>query len=90
MTSEHTPGPWEAVGSGIYAQVYLPDKTVWFPLGYTLTAESAEANSRLIAAAPDLLDVAETVLELVTVEMPVELVNKAFAAVEKAKGETKT
>lgn len=43
-----------------------------------------EADSRLIAAAPDLLRVAEMVLSTATVETPKELIDAAEAAVNKA------
>ncbi len=48
------------------------------------TASFSEANAHLIAAAPDLLEVAEMVLSTATVETPKELIDAAEAAVNKA------
>ena len=58
--SHHTPGPWKT-GTGAFAdQVFVDDQTGeqgndW---GENLICETAgsEANARLIAAAPDLLE----------------------------------
>lgn len=59
MTDKHTPGPWKAIPHG--SRIYGPD-------GYELAATSyewqrtstTEANARLIAAAPDMLAVLQT------------------------------
>lgn len=45
-----------------------------------------DANARLIAAAPDLLDVAMSVLEHASIEMPQTLISAAERAVDKATG----
>ena len=95
--SKHTPGPWFAVG----AQVEIEDDSVpdictcdpqvmrqshldWHP-------RTAEANARLIAAAPDLLEALEEALEDWDNDEPdfvrLEWADKARAAIAKAKGE---
>ena len=45
-----------------------------------------DANARLIAAAPDLLDVAKSVLEHASIEMPQTLIAAAERAVANATG----
>jgi len=49
-TTKHTPGPWSTDGDHIFGPVYLLADIVSAD-----TIEEAEANARLIAAAPDLL-----------------------------------
>lgn len=67
--SEHTPGPW------VYQ--YFPEEDTWcigypgvdgmiamaVPNEHLPTAVSAEANARLIAAAPDLLEACELIAD---------------------------
>lgn len=57
----HTPGPWRnagLVGSGIWIKA---SKQIAVVYGPRINA-SAEANARLIAAAPDLLAACEAIL----------------------------
>lgn len=67
MTSKHTLGPWKAGntihtykdGQVFFATVFASDGPEWGKIaaeGIAPTKEMAEANARLIAAAPDLLD----------------------------------
>jgi len=92
-TTKHTPGPWSASPSptsdGLY-HVYKAD-------GNFLTLEDAEheANARLIAAAPDLLEALESLYHTAnsigedTCD-PVAFagaLEDARAAIRKAKGE---
>lgn len=68
--SEHTPGPWAAIPSGEAGQ-----ERAWFvhrvgdakPIAkiawYAMPKAESDANARLIAAAPDLLDVLQQVKE---------------------------
>lgn len=51
-TAKHTPGPWTATPGGI------PE------LNQAMTREEHEANKRLIAAAPELLEVARLFLKV--------------------------
>jgi hypothetical protein len=70
MSTQHTPGPWKAVRNASFWEVVTP------PPGQTLDQaneyspslayvwgegeEQAEANARLIAEAPDLLEALRT------------------------------
>ena len=67
MSKQHTPGPWKLNSKGWDGQfIYGTDERV--PDGRRFIAEvdlnydGSEANARLIAAAPDLLDAAKLVL----------------------------
>lgn len=60
--SKHTPGPWvvtphpmtnvDVFGVG----VIMDDKEMQYGLSHTICYQNAEANARLIAAAPELLE----------------------------------
>lgn len=70
VTSQHTPGPWSAHGPIVLAQgptkrhVYLAILVDPFEhCTYSFSQEEAEANAKLIAAAPDLLEAANEVLK---------------------------
>jgi hypothetical protein len=84
--SKHTPGPWcmESFFHGQY-DVYS-EVTDDFISGGTIS----EADARLIAAAPDLLEALEKVVSFVDAGQgtwTVEEQQKARAAIAKAKGE---
>ena len=97
MSATHTPGPWRVSPSVegmlcIFADVnhrqdgYL-DACVCAVSAIMDKTEIDEANARLIAAAPELLEALERVVAIAdrdTVEF-----NAAKAAIAKAKGETK-
>lgn len=58
-TVKHTPGPWEAWKDDEGAWGILKDHaflTTAFDPDFGMVAGSSEANARLIAAAPDLLE----------------------------------
>jgi len=69
----HTPGPWtfkESLGSsnsykieteGLCVKIYGRDSSL--PNGETVRVKRTEANARLIAAAPDLLDALRRISE---------------------------
>ena len=67
MNTKHTPGPWAAEGDEFKAHagsVYVCGPSGWDiqPIAvcdYDLDIEENEANARLIAAAPELLAVAD-------------------------------
>ena len=64
--SNHTPGPWAVMDTatgalGINASPRVPIGTVG-GMAWHLGEETARANARLIAAAPDLLDMCERLL----------------------------
>lgn len=74
MTTKHTPGPWmvgygEAVGIGEIYGVGIDTEPDWTPVCMLSLSEKVnevdEANARLIAAAPDLLEACETALYVI-------------------------
>ena len=84
----HTPGPWKYLGQN--------EESCFVGLGPDhkiavggFTWNDAEANARLIAAAPELLEALQMVLDyLNTGDMrPLDL-RKASAAITKARGES--
>lgn len=86
----HTTGPWEyrAIGSkgdiGIYVMNAAPSCGVIARIPYTDT-KPVEANARLIAACPDLLAVAQEIINQQD-GVPAYLVAMAIHAVGRAKG----
>ncbi len=60
----HTPGPWQADGQRVWANagdpVYIA--SLKFANDSEMTIEEKEANTRLIAAAPDLLAACEVLI----------------------------
>jgi hypothetical protein len=92
MTQTHTPGPWELntqdtglndsgtiLGAGV---VIVPDI-------YGRSKAECDANARLIAAAPELLEELKTLSQLVAAHIPDEAENwnrAALAAIAKAEG----
>jgi len=93
--SKHTPGPW--VARGPYVQIHDTYKTICcvdhpFPCGTASQVRVAvcevEANARLIAAAPELLEELESLVEKVLdAGWHEELVEEARAVIEKAREE---
>lgn len=64
--AKHTPGPWTVINTisgalSINAAPRVPIATVG-GMGWHLGEEAARANARLIAAAPDLLNMCERLL----------------------------
>ena len=57
MAEQHTPGPWIADDGFVYdtALRRIADAAPWTPMHAERTTETVLANSRLIAAAPELL-----------------------------------
>lgn len=84
--SKHTPGPWLYD----YAPGYCGE-LIALEDGTTLAefvTEPSEANARLIAAAPDLLDALTDVMNFVAADLIDSDVGvKARAAIAKAKGQ---
>lgn len=57
----HTPGPWDCDGTEVYAEhlcVSIAYRTRTCDEGNWMPNEEVEANARLIAAAPELLEAA--------------------------------
>ena len=91
--SKHTAGPWEI--SKHATPAYHPQFGVYAPAANDhaiVTGPNAEADARLIAAAPDLLAALKEMLSIDdwTDEniAPKKLVDKAFAAIAKAESNT--
>ena len=95
MNAKHTPGPWEAVGNLVRSPMVQPQglskgvqiaecRDAYF-LSHT---EESKANARLIAAAPELLEVAQMILAEDLLDFaPDECDSKIRAAIAKATGE---
>ena len=84
--SDYTPGPWryEEFGPNVIIKATKnPMLSVVHSL-YQESREQTEANARLIAAAPELLEALEIALDCAGDAWWAE---KAEAAIEKAKGE---
>lgn len=81
---KHTPGPWQQ-GEGTTLWVVLAnDRT---PICHLLLGtEAAEANARLIAAAPDMLEALEVMVHSFMYKDAPEAFNIARAAIAKAEG----
>lgn len=86
--SKHTPGPWAYAWAGGIALVFQKGEATIASIPYYDDNEipQVEANARLIAAVPDLLEAQKGVLRVAdraTVEF-----DAARAAIAKATGET--
>jgi hypothetical protein len=84
---EHTPGPWTVEGpvalrGGDYWSVILPGLEEPIDL---YAADNGEANARLIAAAPDLLEALQEIIKWNEVQHWFNF-NAARAAIAKATG----
>ena len=72
--SKHTPGPWEYVGGNDFCvEINLPndnivsiDRGQRYSDAYVMSRDELEANGRLIAAAPEMLELLEDILNEVT------------------------
>lgn len=88
-TSKSTPGPWQVYKDQILGRV------IKYFVVYSKTGEqpivigdvSNEADARLIAAAPELLEACEAALGLADAMSEGDLYDQLKAAIAKAKGE---
>lgn len=92
MNTKHTPGPWEVDRFywTIQRRMFGPDEPEVEVIGRLTNGEEAEANARLIASAPCLLEALKTLVDGyngagVTQE---QIWRDAEAAIAKATGET--
>lgn len=87
---KHTRGPWEHVriSGGHWINRHLPEKDYQISIGILIPVDEVEANARLIAAAPCLLEALKMVLDcgFRQPELSEEFYEKASAAVSKAEG----
>jgi hypothetical protein len=90
--SQHTPGPWE-IDQAIRHGFTVYSQQAGFIVGYMdeegrYGAVESEANARLIAAAPDLLEALEELLVQREGHYSTQTAwDKARAAIAKARGE---
>lgn len=93
---QHTPGPWKRrknVVSGPFGVtvVQCMDNGTWGEKGcHSITKIEAEANARLIATAPELLEALESIIasaDAGNAAILNRLLDQARAAIAKAKGE---
>lgn len=71
----HTPGPWEFISPALHFVPGIRDPDGFYVAtvsDYTPDLERAEANGRLLAAAPDLLAACEAILDAAPAEAPSE------------------
>lgn len=100
METKHTPGPWSCcqeehgvpylrVRGTVIGERYKIANVLLDPYcDSPCASEEAKANARLIAAAPELLEVAQEVLADDMLQyLPAEYVAKVRAAIAKATGE---
>ncbi|CDY76148.1 hypothetical protein BGLT_05221 [Caballeronia glathei] len=95
MSEKHTPGPWFVTGTGLSRYVEgkvrpgVLQEVAW--CGATEVPEQMEANARLIAAAPELLEALQAMVDAHAIpssickERPVY--EAALAAIRKATAE---
>lgn len=92
---KHTPGPWKFIGEVSEVRTVTPDPTSQYGNGtpivsfseWDLNSKEKQANARLIAAAPELLDALRAVrssLPLTVDPTPLEI--QINAAIAKATG----
>lgn len=89
MNTQHTPGPWHTAGD---QGVQIRSEKHQIAKVWTMRGNEWKANARLIAAAPDLLEVLKEIVGFWDSIVPIECVNdcvndlhvKARAAIAKA------
>jgi len=90
--SKHTPGPWNYRygGMSVYPEANADVDIARVYQYRPMSAEENEANARLIAAAPELLEALEEFVHHVEFQWhpDVATLKQAIAAIKKAKGET--
>lgn len=93
MSAQHTPGPWTAerdLPHNRMPRVHGGDRSLICECGNMGTEQDQwEANARLIAATPELLEALQDLLGAVDALMPSDgpLKTKARSAITKARGE---
>jgi len=80
--SNHTPGTWEAKDQWGYIKVHSADNGVCVIHGLD---SKAQANARLIASAPDMLDALQAIVDAFGDRDSI-LIDQCKAALNKAKG----
>lgn len=98
VANKHVPGPWE-IEAAVRTGYTVYNKTTGFIVGCQdeegrYGAIASEADARLIAAAPDLLEALQQVLHHFVpmqgnLQIEREVIAQAHAAINKATGEKK-
>jgi hypothetical protein len=87
--AKHTPGPWQAVHEGhrlsVWAEGYGFIHTYEVPEVNVGATETANANSHLIAASPELLAALKQIEDFMP-RLPPALVDRIITAIDKAEG----
>ena len=98
MSAEkHTPGPWLIQGNTVYAlmhhgwrkgvEMFKNRFSVQFSFDSSCSKEEIESTKQLIAAAPDLLNALQSIIDDIDSEFGTDCdYNKARAAIAKATG----
>lgn len=93
MTTKHTPGPWSVSKYGDDYNITFNDAGNWLATVYyddDPVAGRPEADARMIAAAPDLLEALRDCLgrfiEAFPASAEYEPIKRGFAAIAKAEG----
>jgi len=90
--SKHTPGPWyHATDFGQVGWIETKDGIViaqaQAPVSDSIRSKP-NANARLIAAAPDMIDVLKEMKRKLRIDDPIDMYDSVCAAIAKATGET--
>ena len=92
--SNHTPGPWIVKRNGVRSPVNSEDGRHIAMINYnpmTIPDEMHEANARLVAAAPEMLEVLIELQESAQYwseyDVPIGIIDRLNAVISKAKGE---
>lgn len=95
MSTKHTLGPWEAIGNLVRSPMV---KLQGIPKGVQIAecrdpyfldqTDEAKANARLMAAAPELLEVAQLIIDEDLIDfLPEGCATRVSVAIAKATGE---
>lgn len=95
MTGKHTSGPWDTQGGYVYdseGRIVCNPHDCLEELGSRISGREREANARLIAAAPELLNVCKAALSLLldpdATEKDADMVTDELrVAISKAEGD---
>jgi len=90
--TKHTAGPWKAVEWSCHAPTTIKARDVIIAecSGHGRDADESLADSRLIAAAPEMLEALIAVMDVIpfaTNPIDSEIHQRAYAVIRKAKGE---
>ena len=91
MSTNHTPGPWSVLIEGSHC--FIEDANgqtiarASHPFPFTTTDDERNANARLIAAAPELLDALRRALNVLHATGATDEARVALAAIAAATGE---